>query len=138
MTRDPLLRCKIDYDSSVKISRDSAEGRNAFTAYGEGWVEVNGQRHSSSLVVSGDRLQPWPVSSLAELKPTDFDAIAGMAPEVVILGTGRTFHFPEPPVLASLNAARIGVEVMDTRAACRTYNILLGEGRNVVAAVILP
>ena len=126
-----------DYDSSVKISRDSAEGRNAFTAYGDGWVEVNGQRHAASLVVSGGRLEPWPVSRLADLKAADFDAIVGMAPELVILGTGRTFDFPNPPVLASLNAARIGVEVMDTQAACRTYNILLGEGRNVVAALIV-
>lgn len=133
-----MLQCKNNYDSIVKISRDSAEGRNAFTAYGEGWVEVNGERHASSLMVSGDRLEAWPVSRLADLKPADFDGIAAMAPEVVILGTGRTFDFPDPPVLAPLNAARIGVEVMDTRAACRTYNILLGEGRNVVAALIVP
>lgn len=128
-----------DYDSSVKISRDSAEGRNAFTAYGEGWVEVNGQRHSSSLVVSGNRLDAgWPVPALEALTPAHLEAIARMSPEVVLLGTGRTFRFPDPAVLAPLHAARIGVEVMDTQAACRTYNILLGEGRNVLAALIVP
>jgi len=123
----------------VKISRDSAEGRNAFTAYGEGWVEVNGQRHTASLLVAGDRLEDdWPPTSIDELTPGHLEAIAKMAPEVVLLGTGRVFGFPEPAVLAPLHDARIGVEVMDTRAACRTYNILLGEGRNVLAALILP
>ena len=128
-----------DYDSSVKISRDSADGRNTFTAYGEGWVEVNGQRHSSSLVVSGERLEDhWPAASIDALTPAHFEAIARMAPEVVLLGTGRHFCFPDPGVLAPLHDARIGVEVMDTQAACRTYNILLGEGRNVLAALIVP
>ena len=127
-----------DYDSSVKISRDSAEGRNAFTAYGEGWVEVNGVRHSSSLVVSGNRLEDnWPVASIDALTSAHFEAIAKMAPELVLLGSGRAFAFPDPAVLAPLNDARIGVEVMDTQAACRTYNILLGEGRNVLAALIV-
>jgi uncharacterized protein len=128
-----------DYDSSVKISRDSAQGRNAVTAYGEGWVEVNGVRHSSSLLVCGDRLEgDWPVASIDALTPAHFEAIARTAPELVLLGSGRQFGFPDPAVLAPLHDARIGVEVMDTQAACRTYNILLGEGRNVLAALIVP
>ncbi|HEX4332743.1 MAG TPA: Mth938-like domain-containing protein [Usitatibacter sp.] len=122
----------------MKISRDSPDGRNAFTGYGDGWVEVNGQRHASSLVVSADRLDAsWPAPSLESLTAAHFEAIARMAPEIVLLGTGRTFRFPDPQVLAPLHAARIGIEVMDTQAACRTYDILLGEGRNVVAALIL-
>ena len=134
-----MLQRKNYYDSSVKISRDSAEGRNAFTAYGDGWVEVNGERHASSLVVSGDRLDAsWPARSVDALTQADFEAIAAMKPEVVLLGTGGAFRFPEPAVLAPLHDARIGVEVMDTQAACRTYNILLGEGRNVLAALIVP
>jgi uncharacterized protein len=60
-----------------------------------------------------------------------------MAPEIVLVGSGRAFAFPDPSLLAPLYAAGIGVEVMDTRAACRTYNLLLGEGRNVIAALIV-
>jgi uncharacterized protein len=122
----------------VKIERDEAQGRNTFTGYGEGYVEVNRVRHSSSLVVSGNRLvTDWPAASVESLGADHFAAIVELAPEIVLLGTGSTFRFPEPRLLAPLHQAGIGVEVMDTPAACRTYNILLGEGRNVVAALIV-
>jgi uncharacterized protein len=123
----------------VKIERDEAQGRNTFTGYGEGYVEVNRKRHSSSLVVSGDRIvTDWPAASLESLAADHLAAIVELKPEIVLLGTGKTFRFPEPALLAPLHKAGIGVEVMDTPAACRTYNILLGEGRNVVAALIVP
>ena len=123
----------------MKIEREQAEGRNLFTGYGDGYVVVNGTRHASSLVVSGERLvTDWPVESVNQLAADHLAAIVELKPEVVLLGTGRTFTFPEPRLLAPLHAAKIGVEVMDTAAACRTYNILLGEGRNVVAALIVP
>ena len=122
----------------MKISRDLPEGRNSFSAYGPGYVDVNGKRYTSSLVVSGDRLiADWPTESLTALKADHFAAIVELSPEIVLLGTGQAFQFPEPALLAPLHHARIGVEVMDTPAACRTYNILLGEGRNVVAALIV-
>jgi uncharacterized protein len=122
----------------VKIEREQAEGRNLFTGYGEGYVAVNGARHSGSLVVSGERLvTDWPARALEDLKPDHLAAIIELKPEIVLLGTGATFRFPEPALLAPLYKAGIGVEVMDTPAACRTYNILLGEGRNVVAALIV-
>jgi uncharacterized protein len=122
----------------VKIEREQAEGKNLFTGYGEGYVAVNGARHSESLVVSGDRLvTDWPARALEDLKPDHLAAIIELRPEIVLLGTGATFQFPEPALLAPLYKAGIGVEVMDTPAACRTYNILLGEGRNVVAALIV-
>ena len=122
----------------MKIEREQAEGRNVFTGYGEGYVAVNGQRHEASLVVSGDRLvTDWPARALAELQPDHLAAIVELGPEIVLLGTGAAFSFPEPALLAPLYKAGIGVEVMDTPAACRTYNILLGEGRHVVAALIV-
>jgi uncharacterized protein len=122
----------------VKIEREQAEGKNLFTGYGEGYVAVNGARHSGSLVVSGERLvTDWPARALEDLKPDHLAAIIELKPEIVLLGTGATFRFPEPALLAPLYKAGIGVEVMDTPAACRTYNILLGEGRNVVAALIV-
>ena len=109
-----------------------------FTGYGDGYVAVNGARHSSSLVVSSDRLiTDWPVASVDGIQADHLAAIVELQPEIVLIGTGRAFRFPEPRLLAPLHNARIGVEVMDTAAACRTYNILLAEGRGVVAALIL-
>jgi uncharacterized protein len=122
----------------MKIERDLPEGRNTFTGYGDGYVEVNGARHTSSLVVSGDRLvTDWPATSVASLSADHLAAILELKPEIVLLGSGKSFRFPEPARVAPLYKAGIGVEVMDTPAACRTYNILLGEGRNVVAALIV-
>ena len=123
----------------MKIERDETQGRNAFTGYGEGYVEVGGKRFTSSLVVSGDRIvTDWPAASVESLAPDHLAAIAELKPEVVLLGTGAKFTFPDRSLLATLQKAGIGVEVMDTPAACRTYNILLGEGRDVVAALIVP
>ena len=133
-----MLQCKRK-DSSVKFERDSPEGRNTFTGYGPGYVEVNRKRHSSSLVVSADRvIVDWPAASVEALTADHLAAIVELKPEIAIIGSGATFRFPDPARLALLHQARIGVEVMDTHAACRTYNILLGEGRNVVAALIVP
>lgn len=122
----------------MKIEREQAEGRNMFTGYGAGYVEVNRARYSRSLVVSAETLvTDWPLESIDQLAADHFAAILGMKPEIVLLGTGTAFVFPDPALLAPLRNARVGVEVMDTTAACRTYNILLGEGRNVVAALIV-
>ena len=122
----------------MKFEREQPEGRNTFTGYGEGYVEVNRQRHRASLLVSGDRIvTDWPARSVESLTPDHFAALVALDPEIVLLGTGAAFRFPEPALLAPLQKAGIGVEVMDTPAACRTYNILLGEGRRVVAALVL-
>jgi uncharacterized protein len=79
----------------------------------------------------------WAGGSIEQLTEAHFRMLAEMAPEIVLVGSGKAFAFPDPALLAPLYAAGIGVEVMDTRAACRTYNLLLGEGRNVVAALIV-
>lgn len=122
----------------MKIEREQAQGRNLFTGYGEGYVEVNRARHTTSLVVTGERLvTDWPLARVDDLAADHLAAIVELAPEIVLLGTGRTFTFPDPARLAPLYKAGIGVEVMDTAAACRTYNILLGEGRNVLAALVV-
>jgi uncharacterized protein len=122
----------------VKIEREKGEGKNLFTGYGEGYVAVNGTRYTTSLVVSAGRIvADWPAPSIADLQADHLAAILELQPEVLLLGTGARFTFPPQALLAPLYRAGIGVEVMDTPAACRTYNILLGEGRNVVAALIL-
>ena len=122
----------------MKIERETAEGRNLFTGYGDGWVEVNRRRYESSLVVSGDRVvADWPLGSVDQIGADHLAALLELKPEILLLGTGRAFTFPDRARLAPLYSARIGVEVMDTPAACRTYNILLGEGRHVVAALVV-
>lgn len=122
----------------MKFEREAADGRNAFTGYGDGYVEVNGQRTMASLLMDGDRIVPdWPVRSVAALTREHIEQIAAMKPEIVLLGSGKVFAFPDPAALAPLHTARIGIEVMDTKAACRTYNILQGEGRNVLAALVV-
>lgn len=122
----------------MKFEREQASGQNTFTGYGEGFVEVNRARHARSLVVGPDRLvTDWPAASIEELSADHVAAILELRPEIVLLGTGPALTFPDRALLAPLHQAGIGVEVMDTQAACRTYNILLAEGRNVIAAVVV-
>ncbi|MBL0141152.1 MAG: Mth938-like domain-containing protein [Betaproteobacteria bacterium] len=122
----------------MKIERETAEGRNTFTAYGPGWVEVAGRRHTGSLVVAADRvLEGWAAGGIDALTEAETATLVDWNPEILLLGSGIAFRFPDRAAVAPLHRARIGVEVMDTRAACRTYNILLGEGRRVVAALIV-
>ena len=122
----------------MKFHREQTEGRNAFSGYGEGYVEVNRQRHDRSLVVSGDRIvTDWPVVSVGQLSGDHMAVILELSPEIVLIGTGPRLEFPDRALLAPLQRAGIGVEVMDTPAACRTYNLLLAEGRGVVAALIV-
>ena len=122
----------------MKIEREQAAGRNLFTGYGEGYVEVNRARVEASVLVTGERIvRDWPIASIDELQADHLAAIVELKPVIVLLGTGAKFRFPDPARLAPLYQAGIGVEVMDTPAACRTYNILLGEGREVCAALIL-
>ena len=101
-------------------------------------MSVNGQAYTHSILVppTGPMID-WPVTSLEALTELDFEAIVQARPEVVILGTGPTLRFVKPGLLRNLMAARIGVETMDTAAACRTYNILVGEGRQVMAALLI-
>ncbi|TNF58349.1 MAG: hypothetical protein EP306_13340 [Burkholderiales bacterium] len=114
----------------------------AITAYGEGWLAINGQRHESSLVISSSgRVDAWDCRQFEDLTAAHFSALLqgdAQPPELVIFGSGSRLRFVPPSLLAQLTARRVGVETMDTQAACRTYNILAGEGRRVVAALLLP
>jgi uncharacterized protein len=123
----------------MKLHLDKVPGRNIFTAYGDDFVAVNGTRYETSLVVAPDRLEAdWPPVSLDRLSAQALLLIRDMRPEIVLLGTGTVQRFPAPQLLRVLIEARIGVEIMDNRAACRTYNVLAGEERRVAAALIFP
>ncbi len=122
----------------MKLHLDRNAGQNAFTGYGTGYVMVNNLRYERSLVVLPDRLvEDWGVAAPEAMTVAHMEGLAALAPEVLLLGTGARLVFPEPALLAPLAAAGIGLEVMDTSAACRTYNILMAEGRRVAAAIIL-
>jgi uncharacterized protein len=91
------------------------------------------------MVVLPDRVvTDWNVPTLESLTPENIAVLVELKPELVLLGTGELLRFPDPKLLAGLMVEGIGAEVMDTQAACRTYNILAGEGRNVAAALIIP
>jgi len=120
----------------VKLHVSGRGGRNAITGYGEGYVMVNGQRHESSLIVTPERLLPWDVSEFARMTTEDFEKLKALQPEILLLGTGPKQRFPHPSLTAPLAQAGIGLEVMDLKAACRTYNILVAEERKVAAALL--
>jgi uncharacterized protein len=86
--------------------------------------------------VMADYLSDWQVAGFAELTLAHFERLRALQPEVVLLGTGDKLQFPAAELLAPLIQAQIGVEVMDRAAACRTFNLLAGDGRNVVAALL--
>ena len=122
----------------MKLHLATAAGQNAITAYGEGYVTVNQTRHEKSVVVTPDRLlTDWNVSGFDTLTPEQIAQLVPLDSEIVLLGTGDKLRFPRPDILRPLIEARIGFEVMDVRAACRTYNILMAEGRKVAAALLL-
>ena len=110
----------------------------AVTGYGPGWLAVDKQNYETSLIVgSRGLLQPWDCRAFADLTAEHFAMLARLEAEVVIFGSGSRIRFPPPAWLKPLIEKRLGLETMDTQAACRTYNILAGEGRNVIAALLL-
>lgn len=121
----------------MKLHADAPTSLNTVTGYGPGFIEINKERHCGHLLLAPDApARPWPAMSFAGLREEDFDALLALRPEVVLLGTGRQQRFPHPRLTAALARAGVGLEVMDTAAACRTYNILMAEGRRVLAAFL--
>lgn len=110
----------------------------AVQAHGPGWVVVSGRRYEHSVAFSsGGQIEPWPSSQRAELTQAHFARLLLWQPEVVVFGSGLRLRFAHPSLLRPLIEAGIGVETMDTQAAARTYNILAGEGRRVVAGLLI-
>jgi uncharacterized protein len=122
----------------MKFHLTQAAGQNLFTAYGDGFVAINHPRFDHSVLVApAGPVTRWDASTVESLTPTHFDAILELKPEIVILGTGDRLRFPKPTLTRALAAAAVGFEAMDTKAACRTYNILMSEGRQVLAAILI-
>ena len=121
----------------MKIQLETGGGQNLVRAYAPGSVTINDKMYTRSLIVTPQTLTDWPPPSFADLLATHFAMLAELRPEVVILGTGMKLRFPSPGLTRALVEANIGLEVMDTGAACRTYNILMGDGRRVLAALLM-
>jgi uncharacterized protein len=110
--------------------------------YGPGWVGLGrngaGEKIERSIIIgSRGELMDWHCARFEDLTPAHFDQLADNSPELVLFGSGSRLRFPPPAYLSRLMAKRIGIETMDTLAACRTYNILAGEGRHVMVALLI-
>jgi uncharacterized protein len=110
----------------------------AITGYGPGWVGVNGEKIKHSVIVAstGERIE-WNASRFEDLGPAHFAQLAALDIEVALFGSGARIRFPTPAWLKPLIDRHIGLETMDTPAACRTYNILAQEGRRVAVALLV-
>jgi uncharacterized protein len=125
-------------ETNMKLHSSTSKQYQTVTGYDQSGVEINAARYDFSLTVMPERApQAWDVRSFEDLSEAHFEAILQLAPDVVILGTGERQRFIHPRLVAALAARRIGVECMDNQAACRTYNILMDEGRKVVLALII-
>jgi uncharacterized protein len=122
----------------MKITLESGGASNMIRAHAAGQVTVNQTVYTASLIVTPERIvADWRPQRFGDLAPDDFSQVVELNPEVVLIGTGARLQFPAPALTRPLVDAGIGFEVMDTGAACRTYNVLMGEGRRVVAALIV-
>jgi len=121
----------------MKLQPDKSSVQSV-TGYGKGWIAVDGERIHSSVVISSSGARvAWPCRAFADLTEQHFASLVALDAELVLFGSGDRIRFPQAHWLARLVAARVGLETMDTQAACRTYNILAGEGRKVVAALLI-
>ena len=122
----------------MKLHLERAAEQYQFTGYGDGWVAINGERHTQALLLLPDRVvAPWLVEDdIDRLTMEHFAALAQFRPDIVLLGTGRRFRLPGSSLMRAFNADGVGLEAMDTHAACRTFNVLLAEGRQVAAALL--
>jgi uncharacterized protein len=121
----------------MKLNREIITDLLLIASYDASSFTINGQRYTSSLILTPVAVQAWPITGFAALTAQSLAAVCALKPALVLIGTGSRQHFPPPSILRPLIEARIGFEVMDTGSACRTYNLLAGEGRKVAAALLL-
>jgi uncharacterized protein len=122
----------------VKFTLEQPAHANLVRSYSDTELRIGDQRVQRSCLVTAERLiTDWPPASFAELVPAHLEAIFALAPELVLLGTGPTQRFAEARVRGEFTRRRIGLEVMQLGAACRTFNVLVQEERRVLAALFL-
>ena len=122
----------------MKFAQDSQQDGYVITAYDDDTVSINGKTFSQSLIIANTQLdENWDITGIDLLASSHIDQVLSFKPELIIIGTGNKLIFPAVEVYSAIIKLGIGVDFMDTRAACRTYNILMSEGRDVVAGLIL-
>ncbi len=122
----------------MKLHLNTTAGINTITGHGDGYVAVNGRQLHTALIVTPTKLiESWGAQDVATLAMSDFTLLLEMQPELVVFGSGKLFRFPDQRIMVAFSQARIGFEVMDTPAACRTFNVLASEGRNAAAALLV-
>jgi len=123
----------------MDITEDFANATFTITGYKPGCVLINHNPYQQSLIVSPESLiSPWEVTDITHLNETSLASILDNRPEIVIIGTGGTLILPAPKIIALFAQHQIGLETMNTSAACRTYGILVAEGRKATAGIIFP
>ena len=121
----------------MKLHISNTAGLNVFTAYGDDFVAVNQEKHEKNLILLPESIiLEWSTATISTLTDADMQKLLELGTEIILLGTGKRLRFPPGPLLRPFAPAGIGLEVMDLKAACRTYNILAAEGRKVAAALL--
>jgi uncharacterized protein len=122
----------------VQLTLENPDFRYSLRGAGGGFALVNDQRLETSFLLAPNELVTgWRPTAIADLQPADMDAVLGLDPALVLLGSGASLRFPAPAVMAACLTRGIGLEVMDNAAAARTFNVLATEGRRVVAAFLI-
>ena len=122
----------------MQLTLDEKTSPLLIRALGDGQIRIAETTYAHSMLITIDGgPTAWPVQRVEDIELAHWSPLLKAAPSIVILGTGSRLEFPQPAQTATLINRQIGVEVMDTAAACRTFNVLLGEGRSVAAAIIL-
>ena len=116
---------------------DLSSSKNKITSYSDGAIKISGKLYKNSVVLTSENISNWEVSKAADISYKDLQLIVNLAPEVVLIGSGTKFEFIDPKHFKLLYENNIGVEVMSTYSACRTYSALEADGRKVVACLIL-
>ncbi len=125
--------------AAMKMHLDNTAGAHRITGYGAGYVSVDEKRLTCSFILTPEKLiTDWSPQTVAELDEAALETVARLRPSIVLLGTGANQCFPPSSLIAPMLGKGIGIEVMTTAAACRTYNILVAEGRHVAAGLFTP
>ena len=122
----------------MKLTDESIRGLHLVQAYSPGEVRIGTRVFQRSCILRADRVvDDWRPQTLSQLSLADLEPVFELQPEIIVLGSGPAQRFPDTALMAAVLSRGIGFEVMDSGAACRTYNILVTEGRQVVAALLL-
>ena len=121
----------------MELHQDTGTGQYHIRGYGAGFIQINDEKIEHSIIVTPNKLITWPPQALSELNTAHFLPLFDLQPSIALLGTGPCLSFPEPALLADFYTKKIGIEVMNTAAACRTYAVLMSEGRKVAAALLI-